>query len=163
MIISLIAAVADNGVIGIDGDLPWRLRNDMKHFMNTTKGHHILMGRKTFDSLGGPLKNRTHIIISRSEKNTEHDVSWISDIQEGVSIAKKNGEEELFVIGGAQIYTMAMDFADRLYITHVHGSYEGDTIFPEIDKNIWSLSESTEYQADEENDKAHSICLYTRK
>lgn len=133
--ISIIAAVANNGVIGVNNTLPWHLPEDLKRFRALTMGHHIVMGRKTFESLGRLLPGRTTLIVSR---NSDYEVSGAlvaRSLKEAVSRCK--GDEEVFVIGGAQLYREALPVAHRLYLTEIDADFEGDVHFPEIDHSLW--------------------------
>lgn len=141
MKISLIAAVAANGVIGVDGDLPWYLPSDLKFFARTTRGHHVLMGRKNFDSIPEkfrPLPDRPNLIVTRKKDLEIPGVAVFHSIESAIEFARAAGESELFVIGGGQIYSQCMHLADKLYITHVDASPEGDTYFPEINEDVWN-------------------------
>ncbi len=151
MIISLIAAVAENNVIGCEGSLPWHLPDDLKFFKETTLHHHIIMGRKTLDSFGKPLRNRTHIVITRQRDFQREGVQVVHGLNEALDIARSHGEEEAFVIGGGQIYREALPLADRLYITRIHQAFEGDTFFPEWKDSEWQVSQSTHHPADEKH------------
>ncbi len=135
MIISLVVAAADNNVIGKDNAMPWHIAEDFKHFKEVTMGKPCLMGRKTFESiltsLGKPLPGRVNIIISR--KNYQHaGALTCKDLDEAIDQAKKTGAEEICIIGGAQIYTLALPLANRVYLTRIHQSPEGDAFFPEL-------------------------------
>ena len=140
MIISIIAAVAENRVIGKDNDLVWKLPKDMRYFMDTTSGHHVIMGRKNYESLPHkfrPLKNRVNIVVTRQSGYTASGTEIVNSIQDGLDYAENNGEREVFIIGGGEIYTESMDTVTRMYITEVKESFEGDTFFPEFDRNLW--------------------------
>lgn len=132
MKISLIVAAAENNVIGKDNDLPWRLPDDMKFFVRTTKGHHILIGRKNLESFGKLLPNRTNVVLTRDKSYRFEGAEIFHDLNEAVDFAKNNGENELMIIGGGEIYKQAMGIADRIYLTRVHTEIEGDTLFPEL-------------------------------
>ena len=141
MKLAMIAAVAENNAIGINNKMPWYLPGDLRYFKAITMGKPIIMGRKTFDSLRKPLPGRTNIVITR-DKNWHHEgVKVVHSLDDAIdlaaSIATINGNEEIMVIGGEQIYRMAMDRADRLYLTRVYQSFEGDAFFPEIDESEW--------------------------
>jgi len=139
MLISLIAAVAENGVIGKDNDLVWSLPDDFRYFKETTTGHPMIMGRKTWDSLGKPLPNRLHIIITRQPDFTAPAECLVVDsLEKALDEARKTGNEEAFVIGGAEIYKQALPQADRLYLTEVKASFEGDTYFPAFNPADWT-------------------------
>ena len=139
MKVTIIAAVADNGVIGRGNDIPWRLPDDWKRFKQVTMGHHLLMGRKTWDSIGRALPGRTTIVISRSSPSLPEGVLLAGSLEEALRIAAASGEDEAFVAGGAEIYARALSTADRLLITRVHCSPEGDTFFPEWPTDGWAL------------------------
>ncbi len=140
MIISIIAAVAENRVIGKDNDLVWKLPKDMKYFMDTTSGHHVIMGRKNYESLPHkfkPLKNRVNIVVTRQSEYTAPGTILVNSIKDGLDYAENNVESEVFIIGGGEIYAESMDVVNRMYITEVKESFEGDTFFPEFDRNLW--------------------------
>jgi len=140
MIISIIAAVAENKVIGKDNNLVWKLPKDMKYFMHTTLGHHVIMGRKNYESLPHkfkPLKNRVNIVVTRQSEYTAQGTVLVNSIRNGLEYAENNGESEVFIIGGGEIYAESMDVVSRMYITEVKESFEGDTFFPEFDRNLW--------------------------
>ncbi|MDI9878091.1 dihydrofolate reductase [Flectobacillus longus] len=151
MKLSIIVATAEKGVIGKDNQLIWHLPEDLKMFKRLTTGHVIIMGRKTFESIGKPLPNRTSIIISR---NTDYHVEGcitVGSLGEAVAKAKEIGNEEAFIIGGAQIYALALDMADTVYLTQVHHEFEGDAFFPELDTNIWAETERKSFSPDEKH------------
>jgi dihydrofolate reductase len=164
MKVSIIAAVSENGAIGKDNKLLWKLSSDMKLFKTLTTGHHVIMGRKTFDSMNGrPLPNRTNVIISR---NLDYDVEGgetAISLAEALSLANQNGDEEAFIIGGGEIYKLGMYVANTLYISHVHKNIEGDTYFPAIDVDIWELKSKESYLKDEKNECNFDFCVYERK
>jgi dihydrofolate reductase len=157
--ISLIAAVAENGVMGADGDLPWRLPDDMKRFVTLTTGHCVVMGRKTFDSMKRrPLPRRTNIVLSRSTApaGDEAPVHTVQDLAAALEIARKQGDDEAFVIGGEAIYALALPLASRIYLTRVHAEVAGDVHFPNFDRSEWRLSRSEYHTADERHAHAFS-------
>ena len=162
MRISSIVAVAENRVIGKDNDLPWRLPGDMKFFKKTTMNHHIIMGRKNYQSIGFPLPKRTNIILSRNPFFIVSNCLVAGNIEEALSIAYDNGEEEAFIIGGALIYEQTMDIIDRLYYTEVHTKPEGNVLFPEIDWSKWSLTSEEKFFADEKNPFDYTIKIFDR-
>ena len=159
--VSLIAAMAENRVIGVNNTLPWRLPADLRHFRQLTTGHHVIMGRRNYESIGKPLPDRTNIVVTR---NTEYRapgceikhslVDALQDIQD---------DTEVFVIGGAEIYRQAMSDADRIYLTLVHANISGDTFFPEFDTREWNEISRTRHKADEKNPHAYSFVTYDRK
>ncbi len=162
MKISSIVAVASNGVIGKDNDLPWRLPEDMKFFKKTTSGHHIILGRKNYQSIGFPLPKRTNIILSRNPFFIVSNCLVAQSIEEALNIALENGEEEVFIIGGAKIYEQTMDIIDTLYYTEVHAEPEGDVFFPEVDWSKWKLIKEEKHLADEKNMYDYTFKTYER-
>jgi len=141
MIISIIAAVAENQVIGKDNDLVWHLPNDTRYFMNTTKGHHVITGRRNYESIPEkyrPLPDRINIIVTRQPDYQMAGANVVNAIEDGIGLARNNGEEELFIIGGGEIYQQSLDLVDRLYITEVMANFEGDTYFPKVDYQNWN-------------------------
>ena len=139
MKISIIVAVAENGVIGSGGKIPWHIPEDLKHFKEVTIGHHIIMGRKTFESIGHPLPGRTNLVISSSDNYTPEGVKVFKTVEEGIEFARLSGEEELMVIGGESIYKKTLPLADNLYLTKVSEKYEGNVFFPEIKDGQWEI------------------------
>ena len=133
--ISIIVAIAKNGVIGDKNTLLWHLREDMIHFRTITSGHPVVMGRKTYDSIGRPLPKRTNVVITRDTELQIEGCTMAHSLTEAVELF--DSSEEVFIIGGAQIYNQAMPLADRLYLTIIDKEYEGDSSFPEIDYNSW--------------------------
>lgn len=130
--ISLIAAISTNNVIGRDNKIPWHISEDFKRFKSLTMGHPIIMGRKTFESIGKPLPGRTNIVITRDENYSPEGAEVVHSIDEAVELAKtKEGSDEIFIIGGGQIYSQSMDLADKLYLTIVEQEVEGDIFFPD--------------------------------
>lgn len=162
MRLSVIAAVAENGVIGRDNDLPWRLPADLKRFKRTTMGHHLLMGRKTFESIGKPLPGRTTVVISRGQPELPEGVRLASSLGEAIEIARAAGDDEAFVAGGEEIFTEALGTADRLYLTRVESEVEGDRFFPEIDHAEWRLLTSERRPQDERHAYAIEFQLLER-
>jgi len=165
--IALIAAVARNGVIGRDGTLPWRIPSDMAFFKRTTMGKPIVMGRKQFESVGRPLPGRTNIVVSRQEGYQPEGVLVFSDfaaaLDHAKSIAAADGASEVMIIGGGEIYALALPHADRLYLTEVDLDAEGDTRFPEIGLDEWVCIERTEATPSERDDAAYRIAVYERR
>jgi dihydrofolate reductase len=133
--VSVIAAVADNNAIGLDNGLPWHLPEDLKHFRSLTMGHHIIMGRKTYESLGRLLPGRTTVIVTRQTDYCIEGALVAGSLQEAVSLC--GNDDEVFVIGGAELYKLALPAADKLYLTEVSGEFAADTFFPEYDKAAW--------------------------
>ncbi|MGI9544135.1 MAG: dihydrofolate reductase [Cyclobacteriaceae bacterium] len=144
MMISLIAALAKNNVIGKDNELVWHLPDDMRYFMKTTLGHCVLMGRRNYESIPAkyrPLKNRTNIVVTRQmDYQVSEKVIPVNSVDQGITFARQYGEVELFVIGGGEIYQQTLNIADRLYLTEIKSDFEGDTYFPEFDRSEWKES-----------------------
>ena len=154
MIISLIVAAAKNQAIGKDNRMIWHLSNDMKRFRRLTTGHHILMGRKTYASLGKPLKNRTNLVVTRNAEYSSEGFEVFTSLEAAIEYAKANGEEELFVIGGGEIYKALMPIANRIYLTKVLAEPDADAFFPEINEEDWMVTFEEAHLADEKNDHA---------
>ena len=155
MKVSLIVAVSQNGVIGKDNDLIWHLPNDMKFFKETTLGHHVIMGRKNFESIPhkySPLPNRTNVVITRQTDYTAEGCIVVNSVEAALQMAKQNGDTEPFIIGGGQIYKLALgaNLVDKIYLTKVHHSFKGDTFFPELSSD-WKETNKTENKADEKH------------
>lgn len=163
MKLSIIVAVAENGVIGRDTALPWHLSADLKRFKRLTMGHHLLLGRKTFESIGRLLPGRTMVVISRGRPDLPAGIIRAGSLAHAVEIATARGETEAFVAGGAEIYQLALPKADRLYMTRVHGSFEGDVTFPEFQETDWILVSREDHQADAVNPTAYSFLVFDRR
>lgn len=151
-----------NREIGIDNQLPWHLPNDLKHFKTITSGHPVIMGRKTFESLGKPLPNRTNIVISRRTDWFQEGILIVGSIKEALKFAKKI-DEEVFVIGGGNVYEQTILLADRLELTQVQASIEADTFFPEIDTDVWIKTDEICHDQDEKHNYAYCFQTYERK
>jgi dihydrofolate reductase len=162
MNVSFIVAVAANGVIGRDNKLPWRLSTDLKHFKQLTTGHHVIMGRKTYDEIGRkPLPNRTNIIVSRAPLDGEGIVP-VKTIDEAFANVAPS-ENEVFILGGGEIFRQTLHRATRMYITQVHAEVAGDTTFPEFDDvTEWTLVDREDFEADEKNEYPFSFLTYER-
>ena len=158
--ISIIVAIAENGVIGDKNALLWNIKEDMRRFRTTTMGHPVVMGRKTFESIGRPLPKRTNVVITRGDSEFEGCLVAHS-IEEAVKMFSP--DEEVFIIGGAQIYKQALPLADKLYLTVVHRNYEGDTSFPEIDYSEWREVAREEFGRGEEYDGAFTFIDLVRR
>jgi dihydrofolate reductase len=165
--IALIVAQSQNRVIGRDGDMPWHLTEDLKFFKRTTMGKPIVMGRKTFASIGKPLPGRVNIVITRDPDFKFEGVLIARSLEEGISMgrdaAKENGVEEVMVIGGGEIYRGAMAQADRVYLTQVHAEVSGETFFPEIDPSQWREAERSEVQVDQASGLEFTWMTWDRK
>ncbi|MGC4020505.1 MAG: dihydrofolate reductase [Cyclobacteriaceae bacterium] len=166
MKISIIAAVSKNRVIGKSNDLPWRLPDDMKYFMQTTKGHHVIMGRKNYDSLPPkfrPLPERTNIVVTRQKDFQAEGCVVVNDLKKAIDLSKKEGEKELFIIGGAEIYSLSLQFTDILYLTEIDAEINGDTFFPEFNKNEWQEISRQHHPKDEKHLYDFDFVVYKRK
>ena len=141
-IVSVIAALARNRVIGIDNTLPWRLPEDLRHFKALTMGHHIVMGRKTYESIGKPLPGRTTVIVTRDPAYRVAGCLTAHSLD--AAIAACSGDAEVFFVGGAELYAQVLPLADRLYLTEIQADYAGDAWFPEFDRSLWRESERRE-------------------
>jgi dihydrofolate reductase len=161
--ITIIAAISTNNALGKDNDLIWYLPADLKRFKKTTTGHHILMGRNTFESIGKPLPNRTTIIITRNESYFKDGCLIASSFEEAIELAKE--DEQIFIIGGAQVYKYAIEnnIVDTLDITLVHHKFEADVFFPEIDLKIWEEVSREDFKADEKNKFDYSFLRFQKK
>jgi dihydrofolate reductase len=160
MRLSIIVALADNGVIGRGNALPWRLSADLKRFKALTMGHHLLMGRKTFESIGRALPGRATIVITRSSLQVEG-VVMAASTERALHLA--SSDSEAFIAGGAEIYAQTIHRADRMYVTRVHAEVEGDAYFPDFDDvNEWRLVDSEHFEADEKNEYPYSFLTYDR-
>ena len=171
MILSIIAAVAENGVIGGGNTLLWNLPADMKHFREITSGHTVIMGRKTFESIGQPLPNRKNIVITRDLNYFKPGIYIVGSLDEALRVAsldqgrefeENQDEVEAFIIGGGEIYRQAIDKVNKLYITEIHQDFSGDTKFPEINKNIWHEISRQDFQPDEKNSIPYSFVEYKK-
>ncbi len=166
MILSLIAAADEDGVIGQGNTLPWDLPADLKYFREKTKDHIVIMGRKTFDSivekLGHPLPDRRNVVITRSGDLYAGDYDMVSSMDEAIELAERSGAEEAFIIGGQQTYEMAMPFANRIYLTHIHQHFEGDKFFPDIPSNDWAIAKEERHEPDEKNPYPYTFMVYEK-
>jgi dihydrofolate reductase len=161
--LSLLVAVSDTGVIGRDNALPWRLSADLRRFRRLTTGHAIVMGRKTYESLGRPLPERTNIVVTRQADFAPPGVLVVHSIDAAIEQARKadGDDSEIFIIGGAEIYRQTLSRADRLYLTRVHTDVEGDTHL-QLDFDEWRLVEESQHPADEKNEFPHTYAVYER-
>ena len=152
---SLIVAVARNGVIGKDGQLPWRLPDEMRHFKQTTMGHHVIMGRKTWESLPRPLVGRTNVVLTRDPQYRAPGAIVVHDLQRALDLAAEASDEEPFVIGGEAVYVQALPLARRIYLTEVEVEVDGDAAFPSLEQRDWVETSRDEHPADERH--AHAF------
>jgi len=159
MTISAVVAISENRAIGKDNKLLWYLPNDLKHFKNITTGHTVIMGRKTYESVGKPLPNRRNIIITRQDIKIEG-CEVVNSIKAALELCKT--EREVFIVGGAEIYKQSLHLTDRVYLTVVHKQFEGDSFFPEIKKTDWTQVSREDHQPDEKNSLPYSFITYER-
>jgi len=158
--LTIIAAIANNNVLGKDNQLIWHLPADLKRFKQTTSGHAVIMGRKTFDSLGKALPNRTNIIVTRNKNYSATGCIMAHSLTEAITLAK--ADDNPFILGGAEIYKQAIAVADVLDLTFVHHTFEGDAFFPEIDTNIWKETLRQDCKADAKNKYDYSFVRFVR-
>ncbi len=158
--ITMIAAIGKNNELGKDNDLIWHLPNDLKRFKKVTKGHHVIMGRKTYESLGRPLPNRTNIIITRNSDYKAEGCLVVHSLEEAIEAAKE--DDNPYILGGAEIYKQAMVFADFLDLTFVDAALEADAFFPEINKNEWKEIEREDHQKDDKHQYNYSFVTYKK-
>src|SRR3989338_2019603 len=163
MHLSLIAAVADNGAIGGKNKLLWHLPDDLKHFKELTKGHPVIMGRKTYESIGRPLPERKNIVITHQTDLKIPGCEVVSSLQEALEVAKSGMPTEIFIIGGGEIYKQAMGIADRMYLTHVHANPTGDAFFPVFDPEGWKVIEEEERPIDKDHALRFTYKTYEKK
>jgi dihydrofolate reductase len=160
--IHIIVAASKNHVIGKDNKLLWHLPNDLKYFKAVTTGHPIIMGRKTYEAIGKPLPNRLNIVISRNQYESTENLIYTTSLQEAVAIAKVK-DEEIFIIGGGEIYRQALPLADKIHFTLVDTTIDGDTFFPELNETEWEI-ESAEFHAkDEKHAFDYTFLIYCKK
>ncbi len=165
MIISQIAALSTNRVIGKNNRLPWHLPDDTKYFMQTTKEHCVILGRKNYESIPEkfrPLPNRTNIVVTRQEI-FKAPCPVVHSLHEGVEMARSLNEQELFIIGGAEIYTLGMPYTRRLYLTEIHAEIDGDTFFPEFNVSEWAEVSRKPHPVDDRHPFAFDFVVYERK
>lgn len=163
MIISLLVAMDEARAIGKAGKLPWRLSADMRRFRELTMGHHIVVGRKTFESIGKPLPGRDMIIVTRDESLKLDGCLTARSVEAAIALAEDRAETEVFVCGGAEIYAQALGEAHRIYLTQVHANVDADTFFPQFDARGWRETEKSFQQADEKNQYALTFKVLERK
>jgi len=165
-ILSMIVATADNNIIGKDNDMPWHLPADLAYFKKVTLGKPIIMGRKTFESIGRPLPGRRNIVISRDESYQAEGIDSVTSVEQALSLVDgsdgNEGAEEIMVIGGGAIYAHCLPKADRLYITHINAAIDGDTQFPNYDDGSWKKTASDVRDSDEKNVHQLDFCVYEK-
>ncbi len=158
--ISIIAAMAENRVIGVNNSLPWRLPADLRHFRQLTTGHHVIMGRRNYESIGKPLPERHNIVVTRNPAYRAPGCQVKHSLAEALQSIQN--DPEVFIIGGAEIYRQTIGDADRIYLTLVHADIKGDAYFPEFDAREWHEISRTRHEADERNPYAYSFVIYDR-
>jgi len=163
MLLSIIVAVSENGIIGLDNQLIWRLPDDLKRFKKLTLGHPMIMGRKTFESIGKPLPGRQSIIVTRDKDFSFEGTIVVHSVQEAIEVAKKIETEEAFIIGGGDIYRQVQGNCDRLYITEVHTQTQGDTFFQIEKPELWQEIERTHHDTDENHAFSFDFVNLSRK
>jgi dihydrofolate reductase len=163
MRLSIIAALSTNNVIGRANGIPWRQSADLKRLKAMTMGHHMIMGRKTWDSLGKPLPGRVMVVITRRDDFAPEGAIVVKSLEDAIRVVEESGDEEPFIAGGADIFALAMHRADRMHLTRVHAEIEGDTFFPDFDDvSEWHLVDSEHFEADEKNEYPYSYLTYER-
>ncbi len=162
MIISAIVATAHNGVIGKDNEIPWYLPADFAYFKRVTLNHHIIMGRNCYESIGRPLPKRTNVIVTRNPFYIASGCVIVHSVEEGLKLAKENGEEEVFIIGGGEIYKQTMHLLDKIYITEVDLNTEGSVFFPEINTSEWHLVSEEKHLKDEKNEWDYTFKIFSK-
>ncbi len=159
--ITMIAAAAENNALGKDNDLVWHLPDDFKRFKRLTSGHHIIMGRKTFESFPKLLPDRTHVIITRKDNYDPEGALVVNSLEEAIRVSKL--DEQPFIIGGGEIYKMGIETAERIELTRVHGEFDADTFFPEIDEENWKLIDEKFHEKDEKHKYSFTYLTYERR
>lgn len=157
---SIVAAVADNWAIGMDGDLPWHLPADLRHFKNLTVGHHLIVGRKTWQSVGKPLPKRTMVVVTRDPDYHVEGVVVVHSLAEALVAARS--DDEPFVAGGAGLYREALSVADRMYLTRIHAEFKADTFFPFFDEEAWLLQSEERHEPDQSNRYSYTFQVFRR-
>lgn len=160
--ISFVVAASENNVIGKSNKLLWHLPNDMKFFKNTTWAMPVIMGRKTFESLGKALTGRTNIVITHQDNWQAKDVAVVKSLDAAIEVAAQADAKEVFIIGGGEIFKQSIGRADKIYLTRVHASFEGDAFFPEIDKNKWKLVSELDFDKDAKHAFSYSFQIWER-
>ncbi|MFL6215957.1 MAG: dihydrofolate reductase [Blastocatellia bacterium] len=163
MIVSLLVAMDERRGIGRGGRLPWRLSTDLKRFRELTMGHHIVVGRKTFESIGKPLAGRSMIIVTRNADYHVQGCATVHSIADAIELARAEGETELFICGGAEIYAQTLSQAERIHLTRVTANCDADTFFPEFDRDEWIEESSESHPADEKNEHPFTFSLLVKK
>ena len=159
--ITMIAAAAENNALGKNGQIPWHLPDDFKHFKKLTTGHHIIMGRKTWESFPKPLPNRVHVVITRDQNYEASGGIVVHSLEDALAFCKD--EQEVFIIGGGEIYTLALPYATKIELTRVHNEYAADAFFPEIDASVFKLVNSSFHDVDDSHKSGFTFETWKRK
>ena len=166
MHVSIVVATAENGIIGKDGDMPWHIPADLKYFKGVTSGKPVVMGRRTYQSIGRPLPNRTNIVVTRDKTFTAKGIQVVHNLNEALvvarEIAKMDDVDEIMVIGGGQIYAEVLGSVDRVYLTEIHATIDGDTSFPALDASLWRETSRHEENAGDDGTPACSFVVLER-
>lgn len=162
MLISAIAAVSQNNVIGLNNDLPWHLPADMKFFKHTTMGHAVVMGRKTYEAFGKAYPGRTNIVITHQKDYTLPDAAVVHSLEEAINKAKDIEQHEVFILGGAQIFKQSLSVINRIYLTRIYKDFEGDAFFPTINSGEWKLIKMEPHDSDEKNKYEYAFQIWER-
>lgn len=166
MTISMIAAMGSNRAIGKNNDIPWHLPDDFQYFKKTTEGHHVIMGRKNYESLPPrfrPLPNRPNIVITRREHFDAAGCEVVNSLKEALDIARQNNEPEAFIIGGGEIYQLGLEVADKIYLTEIDSTFDGDTFFPPFNPDEWKETSRIHHPVDEKHKFAFDFVIYDKK
>lgn len=162
----MIAAMGSNRVIGKDNDIPWHLPDDFRFFKETTKNHHVIMGRKNWESLPSsfqPLPNRPNILITRQVDYVAHGAQIVASLEEALNVSKQKAESEAFIIGGGEIYRMGLSLSDKIYLTEINGEFDGQVTFPEFSKSEWVEESRIHHKADERHKFSFDFVTYLKK
>ena len=159
--LTIIAAAGENNALGKDNGLVWHLPDDFKRFKKLTTGHHIIMGRKTFESFPQPLPDRTHVVITRRDNFKKEGIVTVHSLERAIDFS--HGDPEAFIIGGGEIYNIAIEVADKIELTRIHGTFEADTFFPDIDEDKWELVKEEFHEKDEKHKYSFTYLTYLRK
>jgi dihydrofolate reductase len=160
--LSHIVAAAENNVIGSKGDMPWHLPNDFKYFKNKTWGMPVIMGRKSYDALKKSLPGRINIVVTKKTDFQPKDVFVVNNIEDAIAKAKESDANEIFIIGGGEIFEQTIDMVSRIYLTRVHATVEGDTYYPEIKKDNWKLVSAQPFPADDKNNYPYTFEVWVK-
>lgn len=163
MRISFIVAKSDNNVIGVNNKLPWHLKDDLQNFKKITMGHHMLMGRKTYESIGKALPGRVSLVISSEPRPNQDNVLWFTSIFRAIKQAERSGESELFIIGGEKIFKYALSLVDRIYLTEVQGDIKGDVYFPQLSLKNWKNVSEQSFSKNVDNDHDFTVRILDRR